>query len=326
MPDAIGGYFGLEGGGDYKPDGALRFATARGALSALLAELSLKRVAGRRIYLPFFLCPEIDVLVRSMDIDLAVENYHLDENLEPVFPNSIGDDDIFYFYNVFGLSKREIPFPHARVIVDNVHAFYCPPDADAHVVYSLRKFFGVPDGALLYTRSALSEPTSSVSSGRFLHLVRRADEGAQAGYAAYQEAERLLSASPGGGMSRASKYLMANIDIVQAANRRRRNFVVLHQCLGDRNELKSLIEAALSDAAFVPFTYPLFRSHAARLKADLVREGIFAPTLWASLTHDERLSRFERLLASDVLHLPIDQRYATLDMERLASSVKRICS
>jgi len=117
---------------------------------------------------------------------------------------------------------------------------------------------------------------------------------------------------------------MANIDMVQAANRRRRNFVVLHQCLGDRNELKPLIEVALNDVAFVPFTYPLFRSHVANLKADLVREGIFVPTLWAALTNDERLSRFERRLTSDVLHLPIDQRYETVDMERLVSAVERL--
>jgi len=326
MLNAIGGYFGLEGGGDYRPEGALRFATARGALSALLAEISAKEAAGGRIYLPFFLCPEVDILIRSMGISMTIENYHLDDGLGPVLLDSIRENDLFYFYNVFGLSRTLLQLPPSNVIVDNVHAFYCRPDPEAHVVYSLRKFFGVPDGALLYTSRALVEPPPSISLERFSHLVLRADEGAQAGYGAYQEAERLLSANPGGGMSRTANYLMANIDIARAANRRRRNFEFLHQCFGSSNELNSLIDVALSDVAFVPFTYPLFRSSAAKFKADLAREGIFAPTLWAALAADERLNRFERRLTSDVLHLPIDQRYDASDIERLASAVERIRS
>lgn len=44
-----------------------------------------------------------------------------------------------------------------NLIVDNVQVFYTPPIKGLDTIYTCRKFFGVPDGAYLYTDCILAE-------------------------------------------------------------------------------------------------------------------------------------------------------------------------
>ena len=68
-----------------------------------------------------------------------------------------------------------------QLIVDNTQAF-CFSDRGVDTFYSARKFFGVPDGAYLYTDKFLNvELEQDVSCQRCEHLLRRIDEGAERG-------------------------------------------------------------------------------------------------------------------------------------------------
>jgi hypothetical protein len=90
----------------------------------------------------------------------------------------------------------------------------------------------------------------------------------------------------------------------EVQQRRRRNFQFVKERLDGFNQLKwSLGEDA------VPLCYPLLPS-ASSIRPMLWKARIYAPCYWPELLEPARpVPPTERLWASDLLALPIDQRY-----------------
>lgn len=313
----IGGYLGLDvRRGCHFHEQGRRYNTARSALVSVCE--GLREAAGRplTLLLPRFNCPDVaDALAAHTDVDMRF--YGIDENLEPILPDAIDAGAVFYFVNLFGLKSAFAAGLPENSIVDNVHAFFNPPADGMHVLYSARKFFGVPDGAYLYSVLAIEAPPAYVSWEESAYLLQRLDVGARAGYEGFQRSEHALSGSPVRGMSTLSSALLGGLDYEGFAWQRRANFEYLHARLGRTNELAPLIDQALSERSFVPLCYPHLREDGERARSFLISEGIFVPRYWAGIADDLQATPFEKHLATNCLHLPIDHRYGSADMDEI---------
>ena len=313
----FGGFFGLEARRSGSLHAAAKaFSTASGALGHFLRSLG-DSSSIETIWMPGFLCPRVETAIAQAAPKIMIQRYRLRQDLDP-FGCDCGPRDLFYSYNVFGLKGAVTQSLPGNTIVDNAHAFFQPPGSNRATFYSARKFFGVPDGAYLYCEDPIDVPPP-LSSHRCDHLLRRIELGPQAAYDDFLAAERELEAMPPMGMSALARHVLDGIDYDSVRRSRLANFGFLHHALGPGNELAEVIDLALSDPHFVPFSYPFLSAEIIDLRRTLIARRIYVPHLWQGLSSRPELTEFERHLADDTAHFPIDQRYRVADMDEMLS-------
>ena len=307
----IGGYFGLELGvntlGGYHPQ-ALALNTGRNALEYILRSRGYNKV-----YLPDFYC---DVMLEPMhQLGILYEFYEIgmDFTFEPF---TLPDGACIVYINYFGVQQAYIQLlrrQYPTLIVDNAQAFYEAPLPDTDTYYSCRKFFGVPDGAYLYTSQPLGRTLGTdVSAERYRHLAGRLDTGASDWYATYQQAENALCGLELLQMSPSTNALMQNIRYTPLAAQRSANYELLHKQLNSINQL-SLPPHSTG------ICYPLLNN--ARLKSKLIQNKIFVPTYWPNVLKESSKESAAYQLAENLICIPTDHRYDAADMERIVKLI-----
>lgn len=311
----IGGYFELElWNGEEFHQKAIRLNTGRNAL-----EYILLANAYRKIYIPFYTC---DVILEPLEKhNIIFEFYSIDANFEPLFDfTTVKQNEAFLYTNYFGLKDKYIEVLTGvcrNLIIDNAQAFYSKPVEGVSTFYSPRKFFGVPDGAYLYTTNIIDEMLfeRDDSFSRFAHLLSRIDKGAEFAYSAFLENEKLLKNKPIRKMSRLTKKLLSSINYRAVANTRIENYNYLNAALQDVNLVKFSVEDGQ-----VPMTYPML-IESDRLRKNLIGEKIFTPQYWPNVLHWAPENSLEYYMAKNMIFLPIDQRYNIYDMDRILRSL-----
>ena len=246
--------------------------------------------------------------------------YNIDKNLEPVIlPQSLNKHQAFVYINYNGLKDHFIKFLAGKIdnlIIDNVHAFFSRPIDNVDTFYSARKFFGVPDGAYLYTNKPLPQDLEmDISSDRLTHLTRRIESGPEAGYPFYLENENLFDNIALRKMSKLTNRLLKNIDYTRAAKKRRENFLALEEKLDNLNIFHFKLQTDQ-----VPMFYPLF-TEMEGMRDYLIREMIFVPQYWPNVMKWASSNSLEYKIALNMMPLPIDQRYSVNEMESVANAV-----
>ena len=316
---AIGGYPELElrKGEHYHKD-AIRLNTARNCLEYILLARQY-----RKVYVPYYTCEAVlEPFTKITHWNIKTEFYHINEILEPFELPDLKDGDAFLYTNYFGLKQDTVDklakLYGDRLIVDNSQAFFNKPHTGIDTFYSARKFFGVPDGAYLYTGAVLnsyngSEIEKDCSFTRMYALLKRIDLDAEAGYKDFQETEKGLSLQPIRKMSPLTEAILGSIDYSAVRKCRRENYMTMFQTLHQKNSL--CLE--LNESA-VPLCYP-FLPESAFLKQSLIEKRVFVPTYWPNIFEYNSPASFEFQLAERLLPLPIDQRYDSKDMKRMIS-------
>ncbi len=311
-PKAIGGYFELElSKGEEYHKGAIRLNTGRNAFEYILRAKQYKKV-----YLPYYTC---DVMLEPIEkLVLEVEFYHIDENLLPLFDYSkVKDSEVFVYTNYFGVCDNNVDVVAQQcknLIIDNSQAFYSHPLKGVDTIYSPRKFFGVPDGAYLYTDTLLDDEfETDISYQRFEHLLGRIDKGAEEFYGAFVSNDDSLMNQPIKKMSKLTQRLLASIDYKSVAEIRKRNFEYLDSKLSKNN----LLNLDLS-SNFVPLVYPYLVDSGVELKEKLINKKIFVATYWPNVRKwIEFNDAYEINLHNNLLPIPIDQRYKLNNMREI---------
>ena len=312
----IGGYFELElrKGEEYHKE-ALRLNSGRNAFEYVLRARGYKKV-----YLPYYTC---DVMLEPINkLKLEYEFYHINEQLEPIFNfNHIGEDETFVYTNYFGI-KSEVVQKLSNIcpnlIIDNSQAFFEKPIAKIDTFYSPRKFLGVPDGAYLYINKSLQIKLSRDKSvTRFSHLIKRIDEGAEAGYLDFKANDRALKGQSIKLMSALTQALLCNIDYNLIIKKRKRNYEFLYKFLRESNELK-----LPEEHDFVPMVFPYRTAKGNVLKQKLIREGVFVATYWPNVIEWAENKSLEYKIASEMIFLPIDQRYNITEIKKIVKLLK----
>lgn len=314
MRHAIGGYFELE----LPPPRASLYPMALSFQSARAAFLALLRTGKpARIFMPYYLCDSMLAPVEKAGVNCVF--YSLDADFDIVDDITLGESDWLLYVNYFGICGPNIDrlrnrHASAQLILDHSHAFYAAPTECLATIYSPRKFFGVPDGGLLVTAQPVAEPinTEQGSLARARAGMTRLAETAEAGYAAYKEAENSLAQCEPMKMSQLSRRILQSVDVEAVRLRRNANFAFLHQQLAARNLLG--FDASCVDG---PLCYPLL-TDVAGLHEHLLCERIFVAKYWPEVACRVGQASCEFNWTRNLLPLPIDQRYSKDDMQIIA--------
>lgn len=307
---ALGGYFELEtvSRKKYLHDNLLHLNTARNCFEYILLARKYKH-----IYLPYFTC---DVILEPIEkLGLSYSFYDVDVNLEPIFDFSIiKDTEGFLLNNYFGVKGKIVKAISEKipnVIIDNAQALFDDPICGIDTFYSPRKFLGIADGGFVSSTAKIELVLQDDQSYyRMQHLLKRVEMGAESGYEEFKTNEESLENQPIKNMSKLTKRILAGLDYDEIATRRRTNFDVLHKFLGNANKLHIELE---TDA--VPMVYPFQSTDAMNIKNKLKSERVFCATYWPNVTEwcDEEKHSYH--LATEIIALPIDQRYGEKEME-----------
>ena len=313
--EATGGYFSLElpQCEEYHKD-AIRLNTGRNCLEYIL------RVRGyEKVYVPYYTCEAVMEPINKLGI--PYEFYRIDIHLEIRDRFTLKADEALLYTNYFGLKQRYVEQlaekTGTRLIVDNTQAFYAKPIAGIDTFYTCRKFFGVADGAYLYTGKLLDEKFElDESYDRMAHLLKRIDLSAEQGFADFRKVDDGLDNQPIRKMSKLTQRIMQSIDYEALAKKRRENYQKLHEVLGGENNLVLPL-----DEYAVPMVYP-FLAPVKGLREKLIENKVFVARYWPNVLEWTTKDDIEYLLAYHMQPLPIDQRYGKEDMERIIEIVK----
>lgn len=294
-------------------EGALALNCGRICLAYLIKARNIKKML-----LPYFMCDSVFDVCQKYDV--ALRFYHVDQEFKPA-DISLVDDEWLYVMNYYGQLSREylaeLKATYDRVIVDQAQAYFDEPINGTDTLYTCRKFFGVADGAFLYTDAALDEALPVDESFERMHfLLGRYERTASEFYAEYAANNHLFSDEPIKRMSKLTNNLLHGIDYAYVKERRTENFRIYHEKLQSINQLPLReVEGA--------FAYPLMIEHGAEIRKELQKRKIYIPTLWPNVMEEVTEDSLEYRLAQDVLPLPCDQRYGFDDIGFIVGEIRK---
>lgn len=309
----IGGYIELDSyHGEMLHSDGIKLNCGRNCLAYIIKARNVKKIA-----MPYYMCDSVTNLCRKYGV--TIRFYHTDMSLRPQL-DELETDEWLYLMSFYGqLANEEIDEyvrRYNRVIVDFAHDYFHKPVEGADTIYTCRKFFGVPSGAILYTDAApLDEQFEREEVFDKMHyLLGRYERSASEFYAEYVENNKNFIGSPIKTMSKLTENLLHAIDYEKVKRSRTENFAYLHERLGERNQLNiSLYEGA--------FAYPFMVENGDELKKYLVSKKIYVPTLWPNVLEEMDESGTEYQMVKNTLPLPCDQRYTAEDMEYIAEII-----
>lgn len=312
MMKEIGGYIELD---TYKlpmlHEDAIALNCGRNCLAYLFKSRGIKKIK-----IPYFICNSVfDVCDRE---SVAKSFYHIGLDFKPVESISLEDDEWLYLVNFYGqLSNNEIQEyvdRYERVIVDQANGYFESPLDGVDTLYTCRKWFGVSDGAFLYTDKKLNDELENDESfDRMRFLLGRYERTANEFYSEYNANNKLFKNEPIKKMSKLTNNLLHGIDYKTVERTRKENFAYLHKRLSDINQL---------DIKPSAFMYPLMIDNGAEVRKKLQAKKIFIPTLWPTVFEITRFEELEYKMAENILPLPVDQRYGIEDMEYMIHEIE----
>lgn len=293
---------------------AILLNCGRNALAYLLEARGIKK-----LYLPYFLCDSVANVCKKYGVEVAF--YHIGENWLP--KDLVIDGDAWlYIVNFYGQITREdlarLADVYRNIIIDNAQAYFDAPLANVDTLYTCRKFFGVSDGAVLYTNSKLQRSLEIDESFNRIHYVLGRYERTASEF--YEEAAKnneIFDNEPIKEMSRLTKNLLRCIDYEYVKQIRTNNFAYLHEKLREVNKLNVRpIEGA--------FMYPLLIDDGMKIRKQLQQMKIYIPTLWPNVLEECEPDTLEYKFAADILPIPVDQRYGVEDMEYIVEVIRSV--
>ena len=290
---------------------AIALNCGRNCLAYLIKAKKIKRIK-----LPYFMCDSVFDVCKKYGTEMSF--YHIGMSFKPV-DITIDDDEWLYVMNYYGQLSREhlteLKQHYSKIIVDNAQAYFDMPINDTDTLYTCRKYFGVPDGAFLYTDAQLDEKLPLDESFERMHfLLGRFERTASEFYNEYSDNNHLFAGEPIKKMSKLTDNLLHGIDYEFVKNRRTENFKLYHEKLKEINKLELReIEGA--------FAYPLLIENGAEVRKELQQNKIYVPTLWPNVMKDMAEDSLDHRLAENILPLPVDQRYQTIDVIEIINRI-----
>lgn len=315
----IGGYFELElrRQSHFLHDDGILLNCCRGALEYIFrANDSISK-----IWIPFFTCDVVKEPIGKLNI--PIEYYRINENLEIVEDIRLKEDEFLLYTNYFGIKDQYVSYLSSKygnqLIVDCAQAWYAPPFGNSNYAYSPRKFLGIPDGGVAYCTKQLTLEgyPIDVSYDRFSHLLKRIDLTPSEGYKDFRDNAHKLNGQGIKKMSNLTKSLLQSIDYDAICEKRKGNFSLIHSELGALNRLKM----PSIDTYACPMTYPLWYNKEG-LKDYLIKNKIYVATYWPNVLSEMDKNTLEYDLVSNLVHIPIDQRYDNSDMMKIVKLIK----
>lgn len=295
-------------------EGALALNCGRNCLEYIIKARSIKKLR-----MPYFMCDSVFDLCRKNNVDMVF--YHINERFLPE-EVTLDDDEWLYVMNYYGQLSHEylcsLKTKYKRVIIDNAQAYFADPVEDTDTLYTCRKFFGVADGAFLYTDAVLKEDLPTDESFDRMHfLLGRFERSASEFYSEYSANNHMFADEPLKKMSKLTDNLLHGIDYDLIKNRRTDNFMEYNRIFSGINRL----ELNKAEGAFA---YPLLIENGDEVRRELQKMKIYIPTLWPNVLNDNEKESLEYNMVKNILPLPCDQRYIGEDIVYISECIKKI--
>ena len=316
--EAIGGYFSLElplnAKGEFYPE-AIKLNAGRFCLEYILRARKYKK-----IYLAYYTCDS--VLQPIKKLGLEYEFYHIDEQLHIASYIKLKQNEALIYCNYYGLQDEYIEQLSKEyenhLIIDNSQAFYSRPIPHVDTFNTCRKFFGVANGAYLFTEKELDiNIPKGYSTDCMKHLIDRIDKSPEEAFSEYHSSEAKMDQDEIRQMSRITQRIMSTIDYDAVADRRKHNYQILDSALRETNSLYITMASNT-----VPMVYPYLIKDGDKLRKRLIEHRVYAARYWPNVEKWASRDSFEYYFANKLLPLPIDQRYNEKDMKRIIQLIK----
>jgi hypothetical protein len=323
MKSPIGGYFEWEFANLANSfphcDGAL-VNSGRHALEYIL--LSLGSV--KKIYVPYFTC-EV-VLQPIQRLRIPYKFYHINEALEIEDEINLNDEEFIIYANYFGIKDRYVASLVERygdkLIIDNAQAFFAKSYSQSSQFYSPRKFVGCPDGgiAVPVNKAFALDLRLGKSANKCASLLERTDSDVSAGYNSFHSAAEIISSEGITQMSEITRRILCNLDYSDIIDKRRVNFNYLHSHLAKSNKLSEIISTKLLSEIECPMVYPYWTDDL-DLRQKLISNKVFVAQYWPNVPQWCESKDLEYQLTTQIIHLPIDQRYGQDEMDYILDMI-----
>lgn len=309
----IGGYIEFE---YYRKkmlyEDAIRLNCGRNSLAYLILAHNIKKIA-----MPKFMCDSCDGIFNKYKVE--VQYYSIGSDFKP--NNLMLENDTWlYVVNYYGQLTNEyfieLSAKFKNLIIDNAQAYFQKPIENFNTIYTCRKFFGVTDGAILYTTQTLNQNfEQDVSYDRIGFLFGRFEKGAQEFYNDYVKNNASFSNEPIKFMSKITENFLRSVDYEKIRKIRNKNYNYLHKNLFEYNKLKDL---CIPDGAYM---YPLLIENGAMIRKKMQEKNIYIPMLWPSVLKKCDSNDIEYYMANNILPLPVDQRYGIKEMKIIINEI-----
>lgn len=275
----------------------------------------------RELAVPSYICSVVTDVCKIEETSITA--YDIGFDFKPML-KGIPRDAWIYLVNYFGqLTKEDLKELHEQygnLIIDNAQAFFVKALPGVDTIYTCRKFFGVCDGAYLYTDCRLDPPLEQESAyERMGFILGRFERSANQFYEEYRNNEQYIAEQKIKQMSALTHNILKSLDYETIKEVRNRNFMLLEEAFGERNQLK----LRLPEGAYM---YPLLVEGGRDIRDRLNRKKIYTPLLWPNVVKERQPGEFACFLADNLLPLPCDQRYSVEDMERIIEGVSGVIS
>lgn len=334
----VGGMFGLADLHELQPATPPPFLhprdilthSARSGLRLLLTELQPER-----IWLPSFLCPAI----LTETAGLAKHSFYepgLDlRGADRKWIRKVQEGDFVLLIDYFGFRPdpellAELGNREAILLEDACQALLTESVGQGtdYVLYSPRKFLGVPDGGILSRRGGTVVPRAKLIpapdvwwlTAYTAGLQRRVFDqagGSRKWFELFQQSEAEL---PGGNFSMSKlthRLLQYAFNYTEIATQRRANYRFLLERLAEFAIFPELPEGV------VPLGFPIRLRNRDEVRERLFAIDVFPPIHWS--VHNLVPGKFidSCRLAGEIMTLPCDQRYEGRSLSRMADLVRR---
>lgn len=313
---------------------AVYYDSGRSALKALLTY-----IPSSRVLLPEYICES----VRDCFATSEVCYYKIDKNLNicwgDLLDKSKDNINILYLhffngyidpsYNFEELKKIQKKYKFT-IIEDTTHSIFTNKNVlGDYCVCSLRKWFPVPDGGVLYSgkKILLSEYVEenkwAISKYKAMRLKSEYLNGKKIDKStflnAFSECENSLDKQNGiYRLSNISKELLEKIDVKNMIRIRCENAEYLNDYFS-KTDMKNIAMGAINQ---VPLFYTLLIENRNDIRKWLIENKIYCPIHWPLFSEIEN-SLNSIYVNSRELSIPLDQRYSCSDMRYIVDVFRK---
>lgn len=311
----IGGYIEFETFySDMLYDDGIKLNCGRNGFAYLIESRNIKKVR-----FPKMMCDSNDKVLSNYDLNVRYYSIGSDLKMEDI---TLDEDEWLYVVNYYGQLTDEyimsLKKKYDRIILDNAQAYFHRPVKGIDTVYTCRKFFGVADGAILYTDAKLDRQLPvDESFGRMNFLLGRFERTASEFYGEYAANNDMFFDEPVKRMSRLTENILHGIDYGLIERKRTENFRTYHEAFASVNKLELNIPAGA-------FMYPLYIENGKAIRKKLQDMKIYVPTLWPNVLENCTKSDAEYDMAENILPLPCDQRYSHNEIKYVIEAINNV--
>ena len=337
MPD----YFGCNGS-DY-----VWLSTGRSTISFVIKTIEQRNHnVIKRVCLPAFTCHTVlepflkrgyEVITIPVGKDLKINRDTLEEYVKKFQPGIILLHSYFGFDTLTSVreSISNIQSEGIIIIEDLTQGMYSsfPRLTADYWMGSIRKWSGMPDGAFAVcaTGQFFNKPEKYDKDLEFAvieasilkrkYIEERLGEKT-AFLQRYRRAESIISnQSEIYAICPTSLKIQSNLDWKELSRKRRINYSVLLDKLKNTNNIKPVFYDFGKNV--VPLYLPIYCDYRDEVQKNLISHDIYAPIVWPKAQKLPEVDTITDEIYSQILCLPIDQRYDEEDMEYIVKVINR---